>query len=152
MVYTGPITNIFTLIDETHFPRYFRERVKSFNYAQATAVYLGLDKSVTDQRVAILLPNKTPSVCAQLTPPHGVLAPLKRYLLACTIPGEKYASRSDEAILEMVLDDLSDPFEGLREHVVWTKVLHIKDAVEAQNQAFSISSLIPTELRSRDCI
>jgi len=132
VVYAGPIVNLFDLVDEQYFPEFFRHRVKNFSYTKAVAVYLGLDEPVTDFRVAIMLPGMTPSICAQLTPPHGVPAPLKRYLLACTIPGEDHFNKSDEKILEIVTEELSDPFRNLRSHVVWSRIIRINQGVLEQ--------------------
>ncbi|MFQ6094526.1 MAG: FAD-dependent oxidoreductase [Candidatus Bathyarchaeia archaeon] len=132
VVYAGPITSLFDLVEESHFPDYFRERVKRFSYTKATAVYLGLDKPVTEHRVAILLPGMVPSICGQLTPPHGVLSPYRRYLLACTIQGEEHFQKSDDEIVEVVTEELSAPFGSLQDHVVWSRVLRIDQALEAQ--------------------
>ncbi len=132
VVYTGPITELLDLVEESHFPDHFLKRVKGFSYTKTTAVYLGLNKPVTNYRVAIMLPDMIPSVCAQLTPPHGVLSPLRRYLLTSTIQGGEYFNKSDEEVIDVITEELAAPFGKFRDNIVWSRVLHIDKALEAQ--------------------
>jgi len=132
-VFTGAITNLFNLVSEKHFPSDFRERIKSFKYAPALAIQIGLNKSLTDHRVAILRPNKLVTAVAQILPPYGIIAPPGKSLLAGTCIEPSFLDKPDDKIEDLLIEDLKDLFPEIEKHVLWTKVSKIWNAIEAQS-------------------
>ncbi len=132
-VFTGPIINLLNLVSEKHFPRDFRERIKNFKYTHVIAIQIGLDRSITDHRVAILMPNKLVTVAAQILPPYGIVAPPGKSLLAGTCITPSILNKTDDEIMDILIEDLKDPFPEIEDHILWTKVLKIKNAIEAQS-------------------
>jgi len=133
VVFTGPISNLFNLISEKHFPGDFRERIKKFKYSSVLAIQIGLDKSLTDHRVVILTPNKLVNAVAQILPPYGIIAPPGKSLLAGTCIEPSFLNKTDDEIMEIIIEELKNPFPEIEKHLLWTKVLRIKNAIEAQS-------------------
>ena len=132
VVFTGPIINLFNLVSEKHFPSDFRERIKEVKYTSALAIQIGLDKSLTDHRSVILTPNKLITAVAQILPPYGIIAPPGKSLLAGTCIEPSLQNKTDEEIVDILIEDLKDLFPEIEKHLLWTKVLKIKNAIEAQ--------------------
>lgn len=141
VVFTGPIHNLFNLISEKYFAGDFRQRIKSFKYTSVLAFQIGLVKSLTDHRTAILLPNKLVNAVAQILPPYGIIAPPGKSLLAGTCIEPSLLDKPEDEIKDILIEDLKDPFPEIEKHLLWAKVLKIKNAIEAQSPGILSSKL-----------